>query len=299
MPFKIQKMSGTTIQQFTPKLLSELKDYYPEMEIRPMARLLLQHVLKADNTQLLLMGNTQLSGPQLTQVESYIEQLKQHIPIQYILGSTEFYGMELMVNPSVLIPRPETEELVHWIINDNLQGKRLLDIGTGSGCIAISLKANIPNTTITAWDISKEALSTAQNNAIHLKQEVNFQHVDVLKHQAGDEKFDVIVSNPPYVRELEKKMMEANVLDHEPETALFVTDTDPLLFYRTIAQLGQQMLTANGVLYFEINEYLAKEMTSMLIDLGYTSIECRKDLNGKDRMMKAQFQSSNNKSSGF
>ncbi len=258
------------------------------MEIRPMAKLLLQHVLKADNTRLLLMGNELLNTVQLAQLEEYTEQLKQHIPIQYIIGSTEFYGLEFMVNPAVLIPRPETEELMHWIINDNNNGKRLLDIGTGSGCIAISLKANMPRADVSAWDISEAALQTAQNNAIKLEQDVKFKLTDILNHDPGDEKFDVIVSNPPYVRELEKKMMEANVLEHEPETALFVSDNDPLIFYRAIAQLGQKMLNNNGLLYFEINEYLAAEMTSMLIQQGFINIECRKDLNGKDRMMKAQ-----------
>ncbi|WP_430815778.1 peptide chain release factor N(5)-glutamine methyltransferase [Carboxylicivirga sp. RSCT41] len=281
-------MSGTTIHQFTSKLQSALKGYYPEMEIRPMAKLLLQHVLKADNTRLLLMGNELLNTVQLAQLEEYTEQLKQHIPIQYIIGSTEFYGLEFMVNPAVLIPRPETEELMHWIINDNNNGKRLLDIGTGSGCIAISLKANMPRADVSAWDISEAALQTAQNNAIKLEQDVKFKLTDILNHDPGDEKFDVIVSNPPYVRELEKKMMEANVLEHEPETALFVSDNDPLIFYRAIAQLGQKMLNNNGLLYFEINEYLAAEMTSMLIQQGFINIECRKDLNGKDRMMKAQ-----------
>ncbi|MCG8582004.1 MAG: peptide chain release factor N(5)-glutamine methyltransferase [Bacteroidales bacterium] len=281
-------MSGTTIQQFTSKLQSALKNHYPELEIRPMAKLLLQHVLKADNTQLLMMGNELLDAKQLHQLEAYIEQLRHNIPIQYIIGSTEFYELEFLVNPSVLIPRPETEELVQWIINDHHAGKRLLDIGTGSGCIAISLKANIPNADISAWDISEEALKTAKNNALRLNQNVKFQLVDVLNHVSDEDKYDVIVSNPPYVRELEKKMMEANVLEHEPETALFVSDNDPLVFYRTIAQLGQHMLTADGILYFEINEYLAAEMTSMLDKLGYKNIECRKDLNGKDRMMKAK-----------
>ncbi|MCU4154778.1 peptide chain release factor N(5)-glutamine methyltransferase [Carboxylicivirga sp. A043] len=281
-------MSGTTIQQFSSKLRSELKDYYPELEIRPMAKLLLQHVLKADNTQLLMMSNELLDDTQLTQLESHIDQLKHHIPIQYIIGTTEFYELEFMVNPSVLIPRPETEELVHWIINDNHQNKKLLDIGTGSGCIAISLKANLPDIIVSGWDISEAALKTAKSNAKQLKQDVNFQLIDILKHQAGDEIFDIIVSNPPYVRELEKKMMEANVLKHEPNSALFVSDNDPLIFYRTIAQLGQKMLPPHGLLYFEINEYLSKEMTSMLHELGYKNIVCRKDLNGKDRMMKAQ-----------
>lgn len=288
MPLKIRKMSGTTVYQFTAQLLTELKEHYPEEEIKQMAKLLLQHVLKVNNTQLLMMNRDLLSYDQLKSLKALTIQLKQHIPIQYALGSTLFYGLEFRVNPSVLIPRPETEELVEWILEDNQKLQSLLDIGTGSGCIALSLKANLSDTQVTAWDISEEALKTARKNAQCLKLDVDFQLVDVLNHQPIDEQFNCLVSNPPYVRELEKDMMEANVLNHEPHTALFVKDNDPLIFYRTITQLGLKMLKPAGHLYFEINEYLAKEMTEMFETLGYKSIECRKDINGKDRMMKAR-----------
>lgn len=287
LPLKIRKMSGTTVYQFTAQLQSALKELYPEQEIKQMAKLLLQHVLKVSNTQLLLMNRELLSDDQLRSLATMTQQLQQHIPIQYIMGSTFFYGLEFCVNPSVLIPRPETEELVEWILSDNASPANVLDIGTGSGCIAISLKANLPNTQVSAWDISEAALKTARQNANQLQQIVDFQYVDVLAHQPTDEQFDCIVSNPPYVRELEKAMMEANVLEHEPHTALFVDDQDPLIFYRTIAQHGLTMLKSGGRLYFEINEYLAKEMMDLLTSLGYTSIECRKDINGKDRMMRA------------
>ncbi len=287
LPFKIQKMSGTTIQQFTSNLLIELKNEYPEYEIRQMSKLILQHILQVSNTQLLMMSQELLKDEQLKRLLEYAKQLKEHIPLQYIVGSTEFYGLEFKVNPSVLIPRPETEELVDWILKDKLAPENLLDIGTGSGCIAISLKANLPNTKVTAWDISDKALETAQNNATQLGHAVHFAQVDVLTHQADEAMYDCIVSNPPYVRELDKEMMAPNVLDNEPHTALFVSDHDPLIFYRTIAQLGQTTLKSNGHLYFEINEYLAKDMTDMLSQLGYSNIECRKDINGKDRMMKA------------
>ncbi len=282
-------MSGTTIHQFTGKLINELQDQYPEQEIRQFGKMLLQHVLKVNNTQLLMMNMDLLDDTSLTSLNQCTKQLKQHIPIQYIIGSTEFYGLQFKVNPAVLIPRPETEELVEWIIADNCkQCNNLLDIGTGSGCIAISLKAHMPDTDITAFDISGDAIKTASENARLNQLNVNFEQQDILSYQAGTQKFDCIVSNPPYVRELEKEMMETNVLDHEPHTALFVSDNDPLIFYRTIAELGLKMLTTNGHLYFEINEYLAKEMTELLISLGYSDVTCRKDINGKDRMMKAQ-----------
>ncbi len=281
-------MSGTTIQQFTANLLSELKDSYPDYEIRQFAKLLLQHVLKVDNTQLLMMNNELLNTEQLTHLRSCSEQLKEHQPLQYIIGSTEFYGLPFDVNPAVLIPRPETEELVDWILKDNHQPKTLLDIGTGSGCIAIALKAHLPTTQVSAWDISPKALETAKNNAQKLNLDITFNEIDVLNYKTEGQQFDCIVSNPPYVRELEKEMMEANVLNYEPSTALFVSDNNPLIFYRTIAQLATKILTPNGFLYFEINEYLAAEMEKLLAGLGFSNIECRKDINDRDRMMRAQ-----------
>jgi len=281
-------MSGTTIHQFTTNLITELSEFYPEQEIRQFSKLMLEHLLQVSTTHLLMMNSERLSEQHVQDLERMSNQLKKHIPIQYILGETEFYGLKFEVNPNVLIPRPETEELVNWIIKDyGVQFNNLLDIGTGSGCIALSLKANMPETHITAWDISAKAIQTARQNATHLDLNVNFEEVDVLSHQGDHRCFDCIVSNPPYVRELEKKMMETNVLDHEPHTALFVSDTDPLIFYRTIAKLGLQMLHEKGVLFFEINEYLEKEMIEMLSQLGYTQIESRQDINGRPRMMKA------------
>lgn len=282
-------MSGTTIQQFTTRLLSELHNSYPDYEIRQLSKLLLQHVLQVDTPHLLLMNNELLSADQLIRLEAYTQQLKQHEPLQYIIGSTEFYGLPFDVNPSVLIPRPETEELVDWILRDNLGARSLLDIGTGSGCIAIALKNHLPNTRVSAWDVSPQALATASDNARKLQLEVTFELVDVLNHSPINQQFDCIVSNPPYVRELEKQMMAPNVLNYEPSTALFVSDNDPLIFYRTITQLAQTLLTPKGFLYFEINEYLAAEMEVLLLSLGFTNIKCRKDINGKDRMMKAQW----------
>ncbi|WP_439181821.1 peptide chain release factor N(5)-glutamine methyltransferase [Carboxylicivirga taeanensis] len=281
-------MSGTTIQQFSARLLSELKGSYPDYEIKQFGKLLLQHVLDIDNTQLLLMNNEFLKPEQLKKLESFIDLLKTHTPIQYIIGNTEFYGLRLEVNSSVLIPRPETEELVDWILKEEGAPKSLLDIGTGSGCIALSLKAHLPTCDVTAWDISPEALQTAGQNAKNHCLPVTFEQIDVLNYSPVNAAFDCIVSNPPYVREQEKTMMASNVLDHEPARALFVSDSDPLIFYRTIAQLALTILNPGGSLYFEINEYLADEMKDLLSNLGYSNIECRQDINGKERMMRAR-----------
>ncbi len=282
-------MSGTTIHQFTSNLITELSGLYPEHEIRQLSKLMLEHILNVDTTHLLMKNAEELSVKQLNNLKTITTSLKQYVPIQYIIGKTEFYGLDFKVNPSVLIPRPETEELVDWIIKDQPNSiKKLLDIGTGSGCIALSLKNQLPHINISAWDISVEAIKTAKTNAQILNLEVQFKQVDVLNYQVQNEKYDCIVSNPPYVRECEKQMMEDNVLKHEPEIALFVPYNDPLIFYRAIAQLGKQIINTNGLLYFEINEFLEQEMTEMFIKLGYIDIECQKDINGRARMMKAR-----------
>ncbi|WP_430811490.1 MULTISPECIES: peptide chain release factor N(5)-glutamine methyltransferase [unclassified Carboxylicivirga] len=280
-------MDGITIHQFKALLAEELKGLYAEEEIRQFASLLLQHILKVDNTQLLLLNREPLPQSILDELESFTSALKKQVPIQYLLGTCEFYGLPFTVNPAVLIPRPETEELVAWILADESEAKSILDIGTGSGCIAISLKVYKPDCALTAWDISPDALATAADNARMNKAALNFEQVDILAHHPDDRLFDCIVSNPPYVRDLEKKMMASNVLDHEPHSALFVSDDDPLIFYRCIAQHALKMLSPGGSLYFEINEFLAAEMQTMLHGLGYKNIVCRKDINGKDRMMRA------------
>lgn len=283
-------MAGTSIDAYSRTFQDELKAIYPQTEIRQFIRLIFEDLLGFSSTDLMIKGDTLLSQEQLEQLTTVLDRLKMHEPIQYILGSTEFYGLIFKVEPGVLIPRPETEELVDWILNDSTVNKsRMLDIGTGSGCIALALKANSPQVEVQAWDFSAAALGVARKNGQLLNIDVGFKQVDVLhvKPQDVEGKFSCIVSNPPYVRELEKEMMENNVLDHEPHSALFVDDHDPLIFYRTIAQLGLSILDDNGALFFEINEYLAKEMQLMLENLGYGQVVCRKDLNGKDRMMKA------------
>lgn len=215
-----------------------------------------------------------------------LERLQQHEPIQYITGHTEFFGLEFGVNKNVLIPRPETEELVEWMLQD-LQGKsvNILDIGTGSGCIAISLARNLPQAVVTAIDISQPALDTASTNAKRNEVKVNFQCADVLKMDELRNVFDVIVSNPPYVRELEKEAMQRNVLEYEPDTALYVRDEDPLLFYRKITALAADNLSSGGKLYFEINQYMGKETEALLKQKNFQTT-LKKDIFGAERMLK-------------
>lgn len=283
-------MAGTTIHSFAQSFQSTLKEDYPLTEIRQFIRLIFEDLLSFSSTDLMLKGETVLSEGQLSRLNEITDRLKSHEPIQYIIGTTEFYGLTLMVKPGVLIPRPETEELVDWILKDDSVDKsKVLDIGTGSGCIALSLKSHCTDADVQAWDFSAQALEIAQDNGQQLHLDVQFLLQDVLKVQSEqvEDRFSCIVSNPPYVRLLEKTMMEGNVLEHEPHSALFVDDHDPLIFYRTIAQLGLTLLKKGGTLFFEINEFLGEEMRILLVDLGYQEVICRKDLNGKDRMMKA------------
>jgi len=218
-----------------------------------------------------------------------ISRLQQNEPIQYIIGKETFCNLSFMVDKNVLIPRPETQELVEWILVDNegRKGCRVLDVGTGSGCIAISLAKKMPKSQVEAWDFSAGALQMAKRNASLNEVEICFVKQDVLTFVPESACLDILVSNPPYITESEKTGMEGNVLDWEPKTALFVQDDDPLLFYRKIASLGRVMLNPGGSLYFEINRAYGKEMVTMLEEMGYTRIVLRKDMFGNDRMIKA------------
>ncbi|GAA3517596.1 peptide chain release factor N(5)-glutamine methyltransferase [Aquimarina addita] len=223
--------------------------------------------------------------------------LQSHVPIQYVVGDTEFYGLPFIVNPAVLIPRPETEELVDWIIKDYHTSRtgglfkkeplKILDIGTGSGCIAISLAKHLQNAQIFAMDISEKAIEVAKANAKLNNVDIRFVLSDILNSDTLPDDFDIIVSNPPYVRDLEKKEIQPNVLDHEPHLALFVSDTDPLIFYKKIAELAKDNLIANGILYFEINQYLGSDTQLMMEHKGFESVQLRKDFYANDRMMRA------------
>lgn len=265
-----------------------LSSHYPIGEVTALTRIIATELLGFSQTSFFLKDEVTLTAEQESQLCNTIERLKKHEPIQYIIGYCDFCGLTFKVTPDTLIPRPETSELVEWITEEQKGDKvNILDIGTGSGCIAISLSCKLPGCNIAAWDISSGALAVAEENNRSNGTEVTFSQVDILVYQPQGEMFDIIVSNPPYIKENEKKSMEANVLDWEPHTALFVPDNDPLLFYRAIAEKALAMLTSGGALYFEINRAHGAETVEMLKSLGYIETELRKDLAGNDRMIKA------------
>nr|WP_319272589.1 peptide chain release factor N(5)-glutamine methyltransferase [uncultured Draconibacterium sp.] len=278
------------MQKTIQYIRAELAPFYPETEISGFVQLIMNSVLDLSYTQIILEKDRVLETTETNRIKRIVERLKTHEPIQYILGVAEFYGLQLNVKPGVLIPRPETEELVEWISKTEIpKPAKILDIGTGSGCIALALKNVLTTANVQAVDVSETALLLATENAGKNKLNVEFEHADILKWQERSwPHFDVIVSNPPYVMEREKQQMEANVLKHEPELALFVSDTDPLIFYRTIAQFASKQLNDGGYLFFEINENLGDEMVALVKQLGFKSIELRRDLNGKNRMLKCQ-----------
>jgi release factor glutamine methyltransferase len=271
-------------------LRKELAGIFPRQEIESLIFLIFEKIKGYSRTQFLLAKDEMLSEQQMQELEKIAARLKNHEPIQYILGTTEFYGLPFYTVPGVLIPRPETEELVQWILEENqLNVPSVLDICTGSGCIAIALKKNIPQAKTMACDISSICIDTTLQNAQLNATDITAVEYDILKQvpQVAFPGFDIIVSNPPYVRELEKLLMEKNVLEYEPALALFVPDTEPLLFYERIADFSLQHLLPNGRLYFEINEAFGKQCTEMLNGKGFSQIMLRKDLNGKDRMVRA------------
>ncbi|MDD3319896.1 MAG: peptide chain release factor N(5)-glutamine methyltransferase [Paludibacter sp.] len=274
------------------KIQSELQGLYPETEIRNFSYLIIEKITKFSKAEIVVNKNTLFSDEQSQFVENFILRLKKFEPIQYILGETEFYGLPFKVNESVLIPRPETEELVYWIKTENTDNetKSILDIGTGSGCIAISLKHIFPKVDVSAYDISEKALETAKINAELNNVNIRFSTIDMLNPISTNEKWDIIVSNPPYVPEKEKSEIQPNVLNHEPHLALFVPDNDPLLFYRQIALFAKKQLNNKGKLYFEIHRDTAKDAVKLLSEMGFVNIELRKDISGNDRMIRAIFE---------
>ncbi|KJF41796.1 peptide chain release factor N(5)-glutamine methyltransferase [Draconibacterium sediminis] len=278
------------MQKTIQYIRAELAAFYPETEITGFIQMIMNSVLGLSYTQMIIEKDRVLENSETDRIKAIVERLKTHEPIQYILGVAEFYGLELKVQPGVLIPRPETEELVDWICKTEIPvSAKILDIGTGSGCIPLALKNELPAAAVMAVDVSENALAIATENAKKNELDVLFEPADILKWQERSwPQFDVIVSNPPYVMEREKKQMEANVLEHEPALALFVSDTDPLIFYRTIAQFASKQLNENGYLFFEINENLGDEMVALVKQLGFKSIELRRDLNGKNRMLRCE-----------
>ncbi|MFZ3273231.1 MAG: peptide chain release factor N(5)-glutamine methyltransferase [Lutibacter sp.] len=276
------------IREFKRHFFSELSDLYPETEIQSFFTILVEFKLHLSRIQLALEHNFELDNDDLDFLQNALLKLKNQIPIQYIVGETAFYGLLFKVDKNVLIPRPETEELVEWIIKNHKKDDslKILDIGTGSGCIAISLAKNLPNAKVSALDISEEALNVAKNNAAMNQVKVDFVQADILTIEKLSTNFDIIVSNPPYVRETEKARMQQNVLSNEPHLALFVKDENPLLFYDKISELAKKHLTKNGVLYFEINQYLGMETVDLLESKGFKNVELKKDIYGVDRMVK-------------
>lgn len=305
------------LKEFRSLFNQELSAHYPETEVNSFFFLLIEEKLNLERIDTVLKPDFLIIDKKLNDLKICIERLKKEEPIQYILGEASFYGLPFLVDESTLIPRPETEELVEWILKEIETKKqdekiKILDIGTGSGCIPISLAINLPNAIVSAIEVSHKALKMAQQNAVLNKVNVAFYKVDILladdlnlaskakqtaqsntkekvaslRTPGSNIKFDIIVSNPPYVRELEKAEISNNVLQNEPHLALFVSDENPLLFYTKIANLAKQHLSKNGLLFFEINQYLGKETFAMLEQKGFVHIELKKDLFGNDRMIK-------------
>lgn len=293
------------LQEIKTIFHKELDDIYPKEEVDAFFYRCIEHYLGLERFVLVVKPGYTVTKEEEQPLFEALAQLKQERPLQYILGTAHFMDMEFTVNEDVLIPRPETEELVQWIIDDvksqtsdigyqmsenehRTSEIRILDIGTGSGCIAIALAKYIPTVKVYALDVSEKALDVARRNAEANSVDVTFFEQSILDPRLDLElDFDIIVSNPPYVRELEKKEIKKNVADHEPHLALFVPDDDPLLFYRAIAHFANRRLTKNGSLYLEINQYMGAETQSLLKAHNFSEIELRKDIFGNDRMIKA------------
>ncbi|MCL9769204.1 peptide chain release factor N(5)-glutamine methyltransferase [Flavobacterium sp. HXWNR69] len=282
---------------------NSLKNIQDEQEIESFFFILTEYLHNLKRVDLALNPNFEISEDDVEKWNAILADLQKEKPIQYITGEAWFYGLRFEVNENTLIPRPETEELVEFILKEtsNFQlpasSLNILDIGTGTGCIPISLKTNLPEANVSAIDVSEKALEVAKRNAQSNKVEVNFIQANILEVEDLSKlplpnaqnllPLDIIVSNPPYVRNLEKEEIKKNVLDYEPHLALFVEDTDALLFYRKIAQLALKNLAPNGLLFFEINQYLGKETVELLQNLGFNTIELKKDIYGNDRMVKS------------
>lgn len=283
----------------------KLQTVYEEEESINLTRLIIESVTGFSSSERIFKKREELSADQLHLLNNYMPRLQQHEPVQYVLNQAFFYGLQLYVNKSVLIPRPETEELVEWIIKDVkasgkdvFEGKpaadkttvlKILDVGTGSGCIALALKKNIPGAEVWGCDVSDEALNIARRNGSALNIRVDFQGINFLDKaaQKGLPTVDIIVSNPPYVPAKEIHQMKANVVDYEPHTALFVPDNDALIFYKALAAFGKNRLHTNGNMYVEIHEEMGKDIAGLFTKEGYDNVELKKDMQGKDRMVKA------------
>ena len=268
----------------------ELNAHFPPEEVESFIRIIFDHLKDYNSTDLIIKRGELLTAGEKSQIQEIIDRLKQNEPIQYILGVTEFYELPFHVSPDVLIPRPETEELVDWVMKTKLPSHPvILDVGTGSGCIPISIKKNKDSADIWAFDISKASLEMAKKNAQLNHAKIQFHHVDILNPILPEQfpRIDVLISNPPYVTDAEKGLMNKNVLDFEPDNALFVPDNDPLRFYKALTFFGRKHLNEGGFIFWEINEAFGKECVLVLKENGFSNVELRKDLSGKDRMVKA------------
>lgn len=278
------------MQDLLFNIRKSLSEFYPDTEISGLIRIIVEYITKSSMPTLLSDKNTKITSEENLKIDKIVERLQRFEPIQYIIGETEFYGLPFIVNQDVLIPRPETEELVELILNENKGSKyQILDIGTGSGCIAISLQKYLSGANITGWDISDKALSIAEINNKNNGVDVIFKQVDILSDYPNNQHFDIIVSNPPYVLDSEKIDMHSNVLDYEPHTALFVPDHNPLLFYNKIADVATQLLGNGGKLYFEINRAKGQETIKMLEGKNFSNIRLIKDISGNDRIIRAEY----------
>ncbi len=281
------------LQDLAGKFKSSLQEIYGNEEAESIFLIAIEAVLQYKRADYLLKKEVIVSAEHLDKLQRILTELKTGKPLQYILGETVFYGFPFKVNSSVLIPRPETEELVEWVIecaelaDVTGAGLRILDIGTGTGCIAVSLNKSLPNAKVSALDVSQEAIDIASANAALNKVDIKFIHTDI-RTFTTEHKFDIIVSNPPYITQREKEEMHNNVLDHEPHLALFVADEKPLEFYEAIADFAWVTLSDMGLLFFEINEHLGQETVEMLSAKSFINIELKQDMQGKDRMIKCE-----------
>lgn len=290
-------MSGELpLFQVVKNLCAELSPKYGDGEAKAMVRIIFENLKGWSPVDMAIKATEPVSEYIMGKLDAVVGRLMADEPIQYIFGNAGFYGMKLRVTPDVLIPRPETAELVDWIVDDNGTRKdlRVLDMGTGSGCIAIALKRNLPFADVTAIDNSEAALQVAESNSQALNADVNYQICDILSLAANvpaalSGTFGIIVSNPPYIAEHERVFMEANVLQHEPHRALFVPDSDPLEFYRAILQYAHSHLDASGAVYFEINPLYVKELETLALKTGFRNVEVCRDSFGKERFMKIYF----------
>lgn len=281
------KISANTLHAVIRFFKTELMDYFPEQEINSMLYVVLDKTFDIRKKDVLLDSNRLFSESELLKIIYIVKDLKKHKPLAYILGEWEFYGLPFKVNEHTLIPRPETEELVQLILDENNnENASILDIGTGSGCIAVALKKNRPKSLVIAFDVSKQALETAKNNALLNDVTIHFQEIDILIPQELKNNYDIIVSNPPYIPLKDINEMDKNVTDFEPHLALFVEDNNPLIFYKAIAEFAKKHLTNHGKLYVEIHEKLGNEVKALFELIGFKEVVIVKDINEKDRIVK-------------